>query len=121
MHNIRGQETILNRISRLNLDTFPRTLMLLGESGSGKHSIVNIIQNTFNLRSEDITEKISLDLLDEIYRRVEPYIYIISINSISIKEENTILKFLEEPLKNSYIILLADCKDGILPTILNRC
>lgn len=34
---------------------------------------------------------------------------------------NKILKFLEEPPKNTYIILCADRIDTILPTILSRC
>ena len=48
-----------------------------------------------------------------------PKIYIIDSSTISIKEQNIILKFVEEPLKNSYIIILKNSK--LLPTILNRC
>ena len=118
---IKGQDKLIQKIYNLNLDTFPRTLMLLGEEGSGKHSIVSIISDHLNLPIDDITESISLEKLNEIELRIEPHIYILSVNSISLKEENTILKFLEEPLKNSFIILLANGKDGLLPTILNRC
>ena len=59
--------------------------------------------------------------IEELYNRVEPYIYIINTNDITVKEENTILKFLEEPLKNSYIILLTESPMSLLNTILNRC
>ena len=31
------------------------------------------------------------------------------------------LKFIEEPLKNSYIIILAESTNQLLPTIYNRC
>ena len=53
---IRGQEKICNRIDSLTIDTFPRTLLLLGEYGSGKHTIVKYISNKFNLNIEDICE-----------------------------------------------------------------
>lgn len=116
-----GQEKISNLINTAQLDTFPRTLMLVGPIGSGKHLICNTIANKFGLTTFDITETLSQESIEEIYERVQPYLYLIRINDISIKEENAILKFLEEPLKNSYIILLAETDLGILQTILNRC
>lgn len=118
---ITGQEKICNLIEKSTLDTFPRSLILVGPSGAGKHLICNEISLKFGLHIFDITEMLDLTTIDEIYQKVEPFIYTIRLNEISIKEENVILKFLEEPLKNSYIILLAENINGILPTILNRC
>lgn len=116
-----GQEKICNLIDKATLDTFPRSLMLVGPRGGGKHLICEYISSKLDLQSLDITETLTQDSIEEIYERVQPYLYLIRINEISIKEENTILKFLEEPLKNSYIILTAETDIGILPTILNRC
>jgi hypothetical protein len=118
---IKGQEKICSIIDKCTLDEFPRSLMLVGDKGAGKHLLCEYICNRFNLESIDITENISLDLIDQINERVSPYLYIIRINTISIKEENTILKLLEEPLKNAYIILLSESENGILPTVINRC
>lgn len=118
---VTGQEKICNLIEKSTLDTFPRTLMLVGPEGSGKHLLCNEIKDKFQLISFDITEMLTLDTINEIYQKVEPYLYLIRINEISIREENIILKLLEEPLKNSYIILLAESVNDILPTILNRC
>lgn len=118
---IKGQEKICSIIDKCTLDEFPRSLMLVGDKGAGKHLLCEYICNRFNLQSIDITENISLDLIDQINERVSPYLYIIKINTISIKDENTILKLLEEPLKNAYIILLSESENGILPTIINRC
>ncbi|MBO5712269.1 MAG: hypothetical protein J6R47_05460 [Acholeplasmatales bacterium] len=118
---IKGQERICSFIDNCSLDDFPRSLMLIGERGSGKHLLCNYICQRFNLESLDITEDISLDLIDKINERVTPYLYIIKINSLNIKDENTILKLLEEPLKNAYLVLLTETTNGILPTILNRC
>lgn len=118
---ITGQEKICNQIDKLTLDSFPRSLMLVGPKGAGKHLIVEYIANKFNLQVIDITTTLDQESIEELYNRVEPYLYIIQANELSVKEENTILKFVEEPLKNSYIILLAETDIGILPTILNRC
>lgn len=118
---IRGQEKICNQIDALTLDAFPRSLMLVGPRGSGKHLIVDYIATRFNLSVLDITTTLDQESIEEIYNRVEPYIYIIKANQLSIKEENAILKFIEEPLKNSYVVLLAETDIGLLQTIVNRC
>ena len=119
--SIIGQEKICGIIDCHTLDSFPRTIMLVGARGSGKHLICNYIAQKFNLITLDISENLDLEFIDELYNRVEPYLYIIRINEISVKEENTILKFIEEPLLNSYIVLIAETDNGILQTILNRC
>lgn len=116
-----GQEKISRKIQTSTLDTFPRTLMLVGEKGSGKHMLCAYACAYLGLGSEDITDELTLEKIEEITQRVEPCMYIIRVNDISVKEENTILKFLEEPTKNAFIVLIADTEDGILQTILNRC
>lgn len=118
---IAGQEKICTQIDHLTLDSFPRSLMLVGARGGGKHLIVDYVASKFKFQVIDITTSLDQESIEELYNRVEPYLYIIRANELSVKEENTILKFLEEPLKNSYIILLAETDIGILPTILNRC
>ena len=50
-----------------------------------------------------------------------PLLLAVRANEISVKEQNVILKFLEEPLKNSYILMLCERTEGLLPTIVNRC
>ena len=116
-----GQNKIKNLIETSSLDNFPNSLILLGEKGSGKHTICDLISDKLNLQIIDISEKLTQEMIDEIYTRVEPYIYIISDEKLTIKNQNSILKFLEEPLKNSYIILLVENRNKLLPTILNRC
>lgn len=116
-----GQERICNKIDSLTMDNFPRTLMLLGEYGSGKHAIVTYISKKFNLEVEDISDKLSIETIDDITHRVSPKIYVINSNKLTIKNENVILKFLEEPLKNAFIIVLCEHKSSIIPTVLNRC
>lgn len=116
-----GQRILLNKLNNITLDNFPRSLILFGENGCGKHSYLNLISNKLNLDVIDMTESISLDYINEIYFKTNPHIYMIDASKISIKEQNMLLKLIEEPLKNSYIVLLCENKHSLLPTILNRC
>lgn len=118
---IQGQDKIIEKINVSTLDSFPRSLMLVGDKGAGKHQICNYISEKFNLQMLDITGNLEPEFIDEIYNRVEPYLYIIRVNELSVKDENSILKFIEEPLKNSFIVLIAETTNGLLTTIVNRC
>ena len=118
---IQGQSKIMDKIDSKTLDTFPRSLMLVGDRGSGRHQICNYIAERFHLNQIDITGNLEQEFIDEIYNRVEPYLYIIRVNELSVKDENSILKFIEEPLKNSFIVLIAETTNGLLTTIVNRC
>lgn len=55
------------------------------------------------------------------YLRTEPAVFMIDGNDLSEKNNNTILKLLEEPPKNAFIFILINNEAGVLPTILNRC
>lgn len=116
-----GQEKLLNKINNLTLDSLPHSIILLGDVGSGKNMICDYISQRFNLTLLDITKNLNQEYLDELMLRVEPYLYKIEANDISIKDENTILKFIEEPLKNAYIVICCDNKAQLIQTVLNRC
>ncbi len=118
---MRFQKKLYDRVDNLTADTFPRTLLLIGEYGCGKRTLVKYICDKFAFESEDISDKLNLEYIEEINQRVHPYIYTIDCSKLTVKNENVILKFLEEPLKNSFIILMADNKYSIIPTVLNRC
>lgn len=119
--NIVGQNSLLTTIDKSTLDTFPHTLLLVGERGSGKHLIVNYIGNHFGLDVVDLTDNISLETINEISLRSNPYIYLIDGTKLTDKKENVILKFLEEPLKNSFIVIICEATQQLLSTIVNRC
>lgn len=116
-----GQDKLLSIIDNHSIDSFPRSVMLLGAQGSGKHTLCTYISNHLNLKIENITNNLTQEMIEEISTRVEPSIYLIETSKITVREENTILKFLEEPLKNAYIILIAESKNRLLDTIINRC
>lgn len=117
-----GQKKLITKLSQYNIDTFPHSILFLGRKGSGRHTIANFIsQNILNLPLVEITDKISSDFIDEIYRNPNPTIYFISLDDMLEKNQNILLKFVEEPLKTSFIILSATSTTTVLNTVLNRC
>lgn len=117
-----GQKVLLETIDRLFQEKkFPRTLLLEGEYGCGKHTIANMISNKLGISLIDISDKLTLETIEQIMLSPLPFVYLIDSSDMTIKEQNIILKFLEEPLKNAYIVLLCESKQRLLPTVLNRC
>lgn len=117
-----GQNRLVRIIDNyIENNSFPRSLLLEGPWGCGKHTLVKEISEKLNLEIQDITDLLTLETLDNISISTFPKIYLIDTYSISIREQNVILKFLEEPLKNSYIILLCTSKNKLIETVVNRC
>lgn len=121
MMGIVGQDKLIDFIESNNISTIPRTILLEGESGSGKHTVCEFIAETYKLQLEDISDNLSYEKIEQINLTVEPRLYMIDSSNISVKNENAILKFLEEPLKNALIIVLTENKYSLLDTIRNRC
>lgn len=123
MTNIIGQRKLLEIIDNYSLSSFPNTCLLLGEKGSGKHTVVNYLGERFGLPVIDLTDVLSHDVIDNIYRSSQIAFYVINLDKFIFadKEQNSILKFIEEPLQNSFVVLIAENKQGILETISNRC
>lgn len=115
------QKHIEQYIKNKARDTFPRSLIILGEKGCGKAEAIDMTCNQLHLNKVDITEQISLDFIMSMYEKPEPYLYIIDGTKITIKEQNMLLKFIEEPLKNAFIIIKAEASNQLLQTVYNRC
>jgi len=115
---IRGQERLCTEITRFSLSDFPHSVLLVGPSGSGKDLIIRFIAEHLELNVQ-ILDDVSFESLTEIYLRVEPIIYVL--DNMNIKTQNQILKFLEEPPRNSFIIITARKLGQYLATIENRC
>lgn len=119
--NIIGQESILRFIDSHSLSNLPRTIMLEGPFGSGRHMLSKYLAQHNNLELIDISDNLNYEYIEFITLKVEPCLYLIDCNKITVKNENAILKFLEEPPKNSFIILITENKHLQLDTIRNRC
>lgn len=117
-----GQERLLHRIDNLILrGEFPQTSVLIGESGSGRHTIAKYIADKLDCSIIDITDSVTLDTLTEIETNGLPYVYLIQADNISSKAQNILLKSLEEPPMFARFILICENVSYLLPTVLNRC
>ena len=116
-----GQDKLFNSLMAYSMSDFPHSILLLGDKGCGKHTLVKEIANTHDVSIVDITNSISLETITEISNRPIPTIYIIDCSLITERHQNIILKFLEEPSAYAYIFLLCTSKSMLLPTIVNRC
>lgn len=103
------------------LQDIPHSILLIGDACSGKHDICKSLSNTFGLEYHDITEELSLDLIYEIYTKPSMSLYVIDLDSISVQEQNMILKIVEEPYVNAYICILTRSSQKAIATIKNRC
>lgn len=117
-----GQDKLVEKIfNELRNYSFPHSSLFLGDFGCGKRTLVRYICKYLNIECVDLSNKISLDNIVEIYNSPVCRGYYIDTNAITVKEQNAILKLLEEPCENAYIFLLCENLSYVLPTIINRC
>lgn len=116
-----GQVKIRNKISKLNLDNTPRSILIVGQRGSGKHSVATELAERLGIECKNITKCLTIDTINEIYSKSFPTLYLIELYNISLKEKNFLLKLVEEPLNNCYLVLLSESKEDIISTLKNRC
>lgn len=120
MMEILFQDDVLRHIDSFTIETFPHTVLLKGSVGSGKHLVGSYIANKFNAELVDITENLDFDTITEISLSPIIRFYLINADSISVKEQNVILKLLEEPGSFAYILMLTST-GNLLETIISRC
>jgi Holliday junction resolvasome RuvABC ATP-dependent DNA helicase subunit len=116
--NIIGQTKLLSKINAM--EYLPKTLMLLGPTGCGKHTIARYVAEEFKLDFVEIEESVSAQDLEDYTHKTIDTLYLINLNKFTEKQQNQFLKFIEEPSKSVYVILIANSEAGILNTILNR-
>lgn len=117
-----GQQKLYTTLTNLiKNNKFPQVMLLEGKIGCGKHTLVQELSTQLNIEVIDITNKVELDTINEIILEPIKYLYLVDVSQISIREQNILLKLLEEPPVNCYIVLLCTGRNEVLPTVLNRC
>jgi DNA polymerase III delta prime subunit len=121
MTKIIGQTKLTSIINSYTKQTLPKTLMLIGPSGCGKHTVAKYIADKFELDFTELGNDVtSTDLESFLFSTIDT-LYLIDLNKFSEKQQNQVLKFIEEPSKSVYIGLLVNSEVNVLPTVLNRC
>ena len=121
MNAVIGQEKLVKALEGYTLETAPKTILFLGQSGCGKSWIANAFAKQLDLEVVVVQPDSTAEKLIEYYQCPINKMYLIDLKEITEKDQNKFLKFIEEPSKTMNIILMAESTVGILPTILNRC
>lgn len=132
--NFIGQSKVKSQIDSYSLKTLPHSMIFYGEEGSGRHTLCNYIAEKFQLDYIDVRETIGdaklvtkkytasalRDFILDRYTSVFPELLIFQAEDLQEKESAAILKMLEEPPANVYIVIIAISPQSLLLTIRNR-
>lgn len=119
-----GQKKLIEKIEYGNI---PNPLLIIGTRGMGKHTLLKEITNKLNFEAVwDISTKLNPELVNDLYIEQCKAAVMIDLAELAVGKklenmQNSILKFVEEPPAGKQIILLANTKNQVLDTILNRC
>lgn len=115
------QDKLLERIRQHSIYTFPHSIILCGEEGSGRHSLCQEVASSLGIELREIAGKINYDFILDEFVDSQPHLLIFAGDTLQERDQNTILKLVEEPGENIFILILVECLDILLPTIRNRC
>lgn len=121
MRPIVGQEKLVKILDSYTLQNVPRTILFLGQDGCGKSWFSAYLAEKLGLDIVNIHSDVTSEKLIEYFQCPIAKMYSINLKEFDEKQQNKILKTIEEPSSNMYIVLRAESEVGILPTILNRC
>lgn len=119
-----GQEKVLETVSTLIKENrLPKFILLHGARGWGKKQLtieiaklMDIDLVTFENKVDDLRECIKLA-----YEQTSPILYVLTgADTMSVAAKNSVLKLIEEPPANAFIIMLVENEETILPTIKSR-
>lgn len=116
-----GQQELVNKFNSYTLETLPHTILLLGDKGCGKHLLVKELSTRLNIPVVDMSNSINLETIENAMLNPFNSFYIIDTTQLNERQQNVILKFIEEPNERTYIFLLCENKATLLNTIINRC
>lgn len=116
-----GQERAKAEVGRLALNALPKALLIWGPKGIGKSTFIDkVVKPHFNMDSVDITRNINYEIINELYNNVVERLYIIDLDTITDRAQNSLLKFIEEPPSHAFIVLKIENITHALKTIVDR-
>ena len=135
MQQIIGFEAISQQLlQQFWQEKLPHAIILAGNKGIGKATFATQFAFSIDAETKIITKQpnktvITIDQIREIndflqknsIAKQQKVLIIDSICSLRKEASNALLKPLEEPINNTFLILIAHQLNKVLPTILSRC
>ena len=119
-----GQRELIKKIhGQIEREKFPRFSIIIGEKGSGKHTLIWDIATTLGCAVAFVSPKADevRDVIENSYKVELPIIYAFTdCDNMSSASANALLKVTEEPPRNAYFILTCENLDNLLSTIRSR-
>ena len=120
-----GQVELINRIDTLiSEDRLPRFIILVGNRGSGRSTLISHIQQKFGgiimnvgISVNDVRQAI-IDIPN--IRGDNVICTFKNADTMSVSAKNALLKIVEEPPKNAYFIMTVQSLNNVLETIKSR-
>lgn len=119
--SIIGQDRLVNQIDQHSIYTLPHSIILCGEEGSGKHLLCQRIAANLGLDLREIAGKINHDFVLDEFVDSQPHMLLFTGDTLQERDQNTILKLIEEPGENIFVVILTECLETLLSTVRNRC
>ena len=116
-----GQNRLQTTLRNFGFSRLPQTILLVGEKGSGKHTLVKEMASFYKVNLIDLTDSVDLNTLLKVSERMTRTFYLFNLDDLDERRQNVLLKFLEEPVATAYIFLLSSDTSFVLPTVLSRC
>ena len=115
-----GQKNLIEQFNTFTFETLPTTMLLVGEKGCGKHTLMGMLSAKFSIDFENISDKLTYEKIVDLFLNPLPKFYVID-KDMSISEQNSLLKFIEEPPKTAKVFILCENENSLLETIVGRC
>ena len=115
-----GQKNLKTKLDSYSITEFPKTILFIGEQGCGKKLLAKHTADRLGLEFVELEEKVTNEDLEIFESNTYPTMYFINLDLFSDKQQNSFLKFIEEPVANVYVVLGCESETTVLPTILSR-
>lgn len=119
-----GQVELKEKLnSQIVNSTFPRCSIIVGQRGSGKRTLAKYIAD--ELKAQCVITDGKIDEVRQVIKLANSShtktVYVFAdADKMSNNAENALLKLLEEPPNNAYIIVTVQAEEKLLPTIRSR-
>lgn len=119
-----GQKFLIEQFDKFDIQTLPKSVLLVGAVGSGRKTFVREIADRLNVDLIEIGQ--SADDVRELSKlcnhQTDSTIYLVpNVEQMSAAAQNSLLKILEEPPNDAHFMLTAVQENMILSTIHSRC
>lgn len=121
MNVVIGQQRLLTILNKYEIATLPKTLLFVGPHGCGKQHIAHYLAAKLGLPIKVLDKDISADDLADYTFSTIKTVYLINLDDFTEKQQNILLKFIEEPSDTVFVILTTSAPARVLDTIQNRC